>query len=84
MALIFVAVAFVAVLVGVGFALRMAIGQDRDERPPRSEPSDFVAPSGQGRWMWRGSQESTSPSGWVSTPAWSWWGRWAEAHGRSV
>jgi len=48
----------VAVAVGMGLALRLANKQDREESPPTSVPSDFVAPVSSGGFAWRSVDES--------------------------
>jgi hypothetical protein len=46
-------VALIVVIGGMVVAMRLATAQESEQRPPPSEPSDFVAPVSSGEYAWR-------------------------------
>ncbi len=50
--------AIVVVVTSLAVAVRLAGQQEREEHPPASEPSDFVAPISSGGYAWRGGDET--------------------------
>jgi hypothetical protein len=51
-------VALIVVIGGMVLAIRLAGAQESAERPPPSEPTDFVAPVSSGGYAWRGVDET--------------------------
>lgn len=58
MVLVLGIVALVVVVAGVAVALLLASRQAREDGPPSSVPTDFVAPISSGGYSWRRTDES--------------------------